>query len=54
MKKAKTVELTFPKLGHFWLDSGLIGLIKILNKTKPDIQIIEKDNKEAADYKNSI
>jgi hypothetical protein len=45
MKEAKAVELTFPKLNHFWLDSGLIGLIKILNKTKPDIQIIENDTK---------
>jgi phosphatidylserine/phosphatidylglycerophosphate/cardiolipin synthase-like enzyme len=24
-----SVEVVFPKLGHFWLDSGLIGLYKI-------------------------
>ena len=25
----RDIELTFKKLGHFWLDSGLIGLYEI-------------------------
>ncbi|MDK2823625.1 MAG: hypothetical protein PWQ67_1083 [Clostridia bacterium] len=29
MAKNKYIEVIFPKLGHFWLDSGLVGLIKI-------------------------
>lgn len=26
------VEIIFPKLGHFWLDSGLVGLIQLLKE----------------------
>lgn len=41
----KDIELTFKKLGHFWLDSGLIGLVKMLDEVKTDIQISVSDNK---------
>lgn len=27
------IEIVFPKLGHFWLDSGLVGLYKIATET---------------------
>ena len=39
------IELTFKKLGHFWLDSGLVGLIKMLEEVKTDIQISVSDDK---------
>jgi len=39
------IELTFKKLGHFWLDSGLIGLVKMLEEVKTDIQISVSDDK---------
>ena len=41
----RTIELTFKKLGHFWLDSGLIGLVKMLEEVKTDIQISVSDDK---------
>lgn len=28
----KTIEITFPKLNHFWLDSGLLGLTVMLKE----------------------
>ena len=40
-----TIELTFKKLGHFWLDSGLVGLVKMLEEVKTDIQISVSDDK---------
>jgi hypothetical protein len=33
----KTIEITFPKLNHFWLDSGLLGLTAILNEVDSSI-----------------
>ncbi len=27
-----SIEIVFPKLGHFWLDSGLVGLIQFLRE----------------------
>ncbi len=44
MKKNSLIELKFQKLGHFWLDSGLIGFIKILEKMDAEIQIQLNDN----------
>ena len=44
-QKNGTIELTFKKLGHFWLDSGLVGLIKMLEEVKTDIQISVSDDK---------
>lgn len=32
--KNNCVELVFPKLGHFWLDAGLVGLLKSLDELK--------------------
>lgn len=34
MNKDNVVEVNFTKLGHFWLDSGLVGLIKFLPSTE--------------------
>lgn len=31
------VKITFPKLNHFWLDSGLLGLIMLINEVDADI-----------------
>lgn len=33
----KTIEITFPKLNHFWLDSGLLGLTIMLNEVDSNI-----------------
>ncbi len=33
----KTIEITFPKLNHFWLDSGLLGLAVILDEANSSI-----------------
>ncbi|MDO9527712.1 MAG: hypothetical protein Q7J27_00970 [Syntrophales bacterium] len=41
----RDIELTFKKSGHFWLDSGLIGLVKMLEEVKTDIQISVSDDK---------
>jgi hypothetical protein len=29
------IEITFPKLSHFWMDSGLLGLYKMAKKESP-------------------
>jgi hypothetical protein len=34
----KSIEITFPKLNHFWLDSGLLGLAVILKEVNGNIQ----------------
>ncbi|MCL0074891.1 hypothetical protein M1N53_01885 [Thermodesulfovibrionales bacterium] len=39
----KSVEITFPKLNHFWLDSGLLGLAIMLRGVNCDIEIAESD-----------
>ncbi len=39
----KSIEITFPKLNHFWLDSGLLGLAMILREVQSDIEIIVND-----------
>lgn len=38
--QSKEAELTFRKLGHFWLDSGLVGFLKIIEQVNSDIQVI--------------
>jgi hypothetical protein len=35
INKDPSLEITFPKLSHFWMDSGLLGLYKIAKKEKP-------------------
>ncbi len=46
MGKEEFIELVFRKLGHFWLDSGLIGLIKILEELNLDDVSIKVVNNE--------
>lgn len=36
-----SLEITFPKLSHFWMDSGLLGLYKIAKKENPSEMEIE-------------
>jgi hypothetical protein len=35
----KETELIFRKLEHFWLDSGLLGLVKMIEDINSDIQV---------------
>lgn len=35
-KNKETIELSFPKLNHFWLDSGLLGLYRISEELGTD------------------
>lgn len=35
INKDPSLEITFPKLSHFWMDSGLLGLYKIAKKENP-------------------
>jgi len=35
----KYTEITFPKLNHFWMDSGLLGLVVLLKEIETDIEI---------------
>ncbi len=39
----KPTELTFPKLNHFWLDSGLLGLTVLLKEIEPDLELVVSD-----------
>lgn len=39
----KSVEITFPKLNHFWLDSGLLGLAVILREVDSCIENVVSD-----------
>jgi len=34
----KSIEITFPKLNHYWLDSGLLGLIVLLKEVNANIE----------------
>ena len=36
-----SLEITFPKLSHFWMDSGLLGLYKIAKEENPSEMEIE-------------
>ncbi|MGI6711755.1 MAG: hypothetical protein ACOX4L_03335 [Bacillota bacterium] len=45
MKKKEIIEIVLPKLGHFWFDSGLVGLIKMMEEVNPqDISFSVKNN----------
>jgi len=46
MGKNNLIEVVFPKLGHFWLDSGLVGLIKTLEVVNPNEISFEISNNE--------
>lgn len=37
------IEITFPKLNHYWLDSGLLGLTVMLNEIESGIDKIVND-----------
>lgn len=37
---AKSIEIIFPKLNHFWLDSGLLGLVVMLREVESDVEKI--------------
>lgn len=37
-KCKESIELSFPKLNHFWLDSGLLGLAVLLREVDSDIE----------------
>jgi len=39
----KPTEVTFPKLNHFWLDSGLLGLTVLLKEIEADIELVVSD-----------
>jgi hypothetical protein len=39
----KSIEITFPKLNHFWLDSGLLGLAVLLKEVGDGVEKIISD-----------
>lgn len=39
----KYTEATFSKLNHFWIDSGLLGLIVILREVESDVEKVVND-----------
>lgn len=39
--KDRSLEIIFPKLSHFWMDSGLIGLYKIAKEENPSEMEVE-------------
>lgn len=41
----KEIQLSFSKVGHFWLDSGLVGLKKILDEMEKEVIVQQKNNK---------
>ncbi|WP_066632554.1 hypothetical protein [Desulfolucanica intricata] len=43
-QKNKTILLKFQKIGHFWLDSGLVGMKKILDDMKKEVLVREDYN----------
>jgi len=38
------IRVTFPKLNHFWLDSGLLGLYELLRGVKDGAEVLLDDN----------
>lgn len=40
----KPIEVTFPKLNHFWMDSGLLGLTVLLNEVDNNIEKTVNEN----------
>lgn len=43
-QKEKNIQLRFSKAGHFWLDSGLVGLKKTLDEMEKEVVIQQKNN----------
>lgn len=41
INKDRSLEIIFPKLSHFWMDSGLLGLYKIAKKENPSEMGVE-------------
>ena len=41
-----SIEVNFPKLNHFWMDSGLLGLYEIAKKENPDAIDVEIELKD--------
>lgn len=39
----KSIEITFPKLNHFWLDSGLLALVVMLREVESDVEKVVND-----------
>lgn len=37
------IEVYFPKLGHFWLDAGLVGMERLLREVESPIQVDASD-----------
>lgn len=40
----KYTEITFPKLNHFWIDSGLLGLLVMLREVESDVDKVVNDS----------
>lgn len=51
--KDVSLEITFPKLSHFWMDSGLLGLYKIAEKENPAEEVEIHLNDEGLTFKGS-
>ena len=45
MSNDTAIEVTFPKLNHFWLDSGLLGLYELLHEAENGTLITLDDSK---------
>ena len=45
MNNDTAIEVTFPKLNHFWLDSGLLGLYELLHEAENGTLITLDDSK---------
>lgn len=43
-QKENNIQLRFSKAGHFWLDSGLVGLKKILDEMEKEVVVKQIDN----------
>ena len=41
-----SIEVNFPKLNHFWMDSGLLGLYEIAKKENLDAMDVEIELKD--------
>jgi len=45
MSNDTAIEVTFPKLNHFWLDSGLLGLYELLHEAENGTLVTLDDSK---------
>lgn len=45
MSNDTAIEVTFPKLNHFWLDSGLLGLYELLHEVENGAAVTLDDRK---------